>query len=127
MTSLLYGSGLRLRECLRLRIKDLDFSIQPISGQKRQRRQGSRDNAADNLAQPTQRAHRATVKQIHERDLREGFGRVQLPYALARNTPNSNREWSWQYVFPAASPKPRSTFQANLPPSRWRVGIAEGS
>ena len=43
------------------------------------------------------------MKQIHERDLREGFGRVQLPYALARKYPNSNREWSWQYVFPAAS------------------------
>lgn len=109
MTSLLYGSGLRLRECLRLRVKDLDFSYNQLVVRNAK---GDKDRVTmlpTTLHDPLN-AHLATVKQIHERDLREGFGRVQLPYALARKYPNSNREWSWQYVFPAAtrSRDPRS-------------------
>ena len=54
----------------------------------------------DSIQQPLQE-HLEWVKQVHERDLKEGFGEVYLPYALERKYPNANREWGWQYVFPA--------------------------
>jgi integron integrase len=109
MASLLYGSGLRLRECLRLRVKDLDFSYNQVVVRNAK---GEKDRVTmlpTKLHDPLN-AHLATVKEIHQRDLGAGFGRVQLPYALARKYPNSNREWSWQYVFPVAtrSRDPRS-------------------
>jgi integron integrase len=97
---LLYGSGLRLLEALRLRVKDVDFARNQITvrGGK-----GDRDRAtmlpaalALDLAK-----HLETVRDLHETDLRAGAGWVELPWALARKYPNAGREWGWQWVFPA--------------------------
>lgn len=105
----LYGGGLRLMECLRLRVKDLDFERLPVTV-----REGKGDNdrvtlLPEAIVAPL-REHLAHVQQEHERALREGYGGVELPYALARKYPHADREWGWQYVYPAAQPSidPRS-------------------
>ena len=106
---LLYGSGLRLIEALRLRVMDLDFSRRAVFVRNGK---GGKDRVvtlADELVNPLQR-HLQNVKTCHERDLEAGFGCVYLPHALARKYPNACREWGWQYVFPARrrSTDPRS-------------------
>jgi len=106
---LLYGSGLRLMECLRLRVKDLEFEHRAIFVRCGK---GAKDRVVtfpDNLIVPLQR-HLANVKGIHEKDLADGYGQVWLPHALARKYPNAPGEWVWQYVFPASrrSVDPRS-------------------
>jgi integron integrase len=106
---LLYGSGLRLMECLRLRVKDVDFEHRAIvvrSGK------GNKDRVVtlpDPCVAPLKR-QLATVENIHNKDLRDGFGEVWLPYALARKYPQAAKSWAWQYVFPASkrSVDPRS-------------------
>jgi integron integrase len=101
MASLLYGSGLRLMECVRLRIKDIDFEYDQIvvrDGKGQKDRVTMLPNA---VKEPLQR-HLEKVKTIHEADLRAGFGRVNLPFALEKKYPNADREWGWQYVFPAS-------------------------
>jgi len=109
MTNLLYGSGLRLMECLRLRVADIDFDHAQIfvregKGQK------DRVTMLPQSVQEPLKAHLIKVKQLHERDLADGYGDVYLPNALARKYPNAGREWCWQYVFPSTnrSPDPRS-------------------
>lgn len=100
MASLLYGSGLRLMECVRLRVKDLDFAQLQIVVREGK---GDKDRITmlpPSLVQPLQR-QLERVRSLHEMDVREGFGRVFLPYALARKYPNADLEWGWQYVFPA--------------------------
>lgn len=109
MASLLYGAGLRLMEAIRLRVKDLDFSKSEIIVREGK---GNKDRVSvlpKALASPLEQ-HLMRVKAIHEMDIREGFGKVYLPFALARKYPNANREWCWQYVFPASkrSVDPRS-------------------
>lgn len=109
MASLLYGSGLRLMECIRLRVKDLDFAQSQIIVREGK---GNKDRVTvlpEALANPLER-HLERVKAVHETDIKEGFGKVYLPFALARKYPNANREWCWQYVFPASkrSVDPRS-------------------
>jgi integron integrase len=109
MAHLLYGSGLRLMECFRLRVKDVDFSYNHIVVREGK---GDKDRVTMlplNVKSPL-RQHLQEVKRLHERDLREGFGSACLPYALERKYPHANREWAWQYVFPAAkrSMDPRS-------------------
>ncbi len=106
---LLYGSGLRLMECMRLRVKDIDFdrlSISVINGKGGKNRIVT---LAQDLCIPLSR-HLENVKTWHERDLAEGFGRVYLPYALEKKYPNAASTWGWQYVFPASrrSIDPRS-------------------
>ncbi len=100
VASLLYGSGLRLMECLRLRVKEVDFALQQIVVRDGK---GGKDRATPlpvTCADPLRRQlDRATL--IHERDLREGYGEVSLPGSLARKYPHAAREWGWQYVFPA--------------------------
>jgi len=96
---LLYGSGLRLMEALRLRVMDLDFERRGVfvRGGK-----GGKDRVvtlADELVVPLQR-HLEVVRTRHERDLAAGFGEVFLPHALAVKYPSAAREWKWQYVFP---------------------------
>lgn len=106
---MLYGSGMRLKECLRLRIKDIDYSVNEIvvrSGK------GKKDRSTifpDSL-KPEITAHIRKVKIQHETDLAKGFGSVYMPYALAKKYPNASWQWGWQYVFPAArlSVDPRS-------------------
>ncbi len=97
---LMYGSGLRLTECLRLRVKDLDFRQRAILVRHGK---GGKDRVVtlpDELIKPLQR-HLEGVKNIHEKDLADGFGEVWLPYALARKYPGAGKSWGWQYVFPA--------------------------
>lgn len=100
MASLLYGAGLRLRELLRLRVKDIDFSRSLLVVREGK---GDKDRVTMlpiSLKQPL-RDHLAKVKMAHERDLLEGFGTVDLPFALARKYPQAATEWKWQHVFPA--------------------------
>jgi integron integrase len=106
---LLYGSGLRLMECVRLRVKDLDFEHRAIIVREGK---GGKDRIVtfpDELMVPLQR-HLGHVRNIHEKDLADGFGAVWLPHALARKYPNAPVQWGWQYVFPATrrSLDPRS-------------------
>jgi integron integrase len=99
--SLLYGAGLRLRECLSLRVKDLDFGYQQIGVRDAK---GNKDRITmlpASLAEPL-KMQLANVKGLHLRDLADGFGRVHLPFALARKYSHADREWGWQYIFAAA-------------------------
>ena len=109
MASIMYGSGLRLLECLRLRVKDVEFSNHSIIVREGK---GNKDRVTILPSQliPPLKRHLQVVKRIHLQDLHEGFGRVYLPNALERKYPNANREWGWQYVFPAShrSVDPRS-------------------
>lgn len=100
MASLLYGSGLRLLECLRLRIKDIDFSYQQITVRDGKGAQ-DRVTVLPLNVQSALQQHLQAVKQLHDRDLEAGFGNVYLPYALERKYPYAARSWTWQYVFPA--------------------------
>lgn len=98
MAMLMSGGGLRLMECCRLRVKDLDLARNQIlvrSGK------GDKHDAADS-SQPLLR-HLQSVQLPHEQDLRQGLGRVALPHALERKYPNAGKEWGWQWVFPASS------------------------
>ena len=109
MACLLYGSGLRLMECVRLRIKDIDFALAQITVRDPK---GGKDRITMlplNLSEPLRR-HLSRVKAQHEQDLEDGFGSVHLPFAFARKSPNAAREWGWQYVFPSSrlSIDPRS-------------------
>ena len=102
MAELLYGTGMRLMELLRLRVKDLDFERNLIAVREGK---GDKDRTAllpARLIDPLTK-HLAGVKRLHEQDLAAGYGTVFLPYALERKYPNAHREWGWQYVFPAAS------------------------
>lgn len=107
--TLMYGAGLRLIECLRLRVKDADFAYRKITvrdgkGQK------DRITMLPEAVIPGLQNHLKSVKLQHIEDLQAGFGTVHLPFALAKKYPHANKEWAWQYVFPAArfSVDPRS-------------------
>jgi integron integrase len=120
MAGLLYGSGLRLMECVRLRIKDIDFELAQITVRDAK---GGKDRVTMlplNLSEPLRR-HLSRVKAQHEQDLEDGFGNVHLPFALARKLPNAAREWRWQYAFPSSriSTDPRTG-------RKQRHHIAEG-
>ena len=100
MASLLYGAGLRLRECLRLRVKDINFDYRQIIVREGK---GAKDRATmlpEVVIEPLRR-HVARAKGLHARDLAEGYGEVALPGALERKYPGASREWAWQYVFPS--------------------------
>src|SRR3984893_8033763 len=100
MAGLLYGSGLRLMECVRLRIKDVDLAYLRITVRDGK---GGKDRVTMlpvNLAKPLER-HLQKVRAQYEEDLESGCGGVYLPFALARKFPNACREWSWHYVFPS--------------------------
>ena len=99
--SLLYGAGLRLSEALRLRVKDIDFQTNQITVREG-KGEKERLTMLPQSVKDALTAHLERVKQLHEDDLRNGFGEVYLPYALERKYKNAAREWIWQYVFPAA-------------------------
>jgi len=101
-TSLLYATGMRLLEGLRLRVKDVDFERREITVRDGKGGRDRRTMLSERLIEPL-RAHLTRVKGLHERDLAEGFGDVYLPYALARKYPHAGRSWPWQYVFPSGS------------------------
>jgi integron integrase len=109
MAKLLYGGGLRISECVRLRVKDLDFDQRKLILRDTK---GSRDRAtilAESLIEPLER-HLVRVRHIHQADLEDGLGSVYMPHALATKYPHASKEWIWQYVFPSAqrSVDPRS-------------------
>jgi integron integrase len=109
MAKLLYGSGLRLMECVRLRVKDLDFDQHQIVVRDGK---GSKDRITvlpDSLVEPLQ-IHLFRRKRLHQEDLAKGLGSVYLPFALERKYPTASEEWIWQYVFPSTliSIDPRS-------------------
>jgi integron integrase len=116
-----YGSGLRLLECLRLRVKDVDFALGQIVV-----REGKGDKDRRTMLPaavvPDLRAHLEQVQALHQGDLARGFGAVLLPNALARKLPGASKDWVWQYVFPGAtiSRDPRSSH-------RGRHHLHEGS
>jgi integron integrase len=101
MASLLYGCGMRLKECVRLRIKDVDYGqnhivIRDAKGQK------DRVTVLPESLKPELKRQMAKVEALHQRDRTEGFGRVYLPNALAKKYPAADLELGWQYVFPAS-------------------------
>jgi integron integrase len=102
IVQLLYGGGLRVNESLRLRVKDVDFGqehllIRDGKGHK------DRTTTLPQAAIVGLKAHLVEVKAQHHRDLQQGHGCVDLPYALARKYPNANKDWGWQYLFPSQS------------------------
>lgn len=106
---LLYGTGMRIMEAVRLRVKDVDFQRREIVVREGK---GNKDRITMlplSLIEPLQ-VHLVHVMRLHEADLEKGFGEVYLPFALARKYPSAGREWGWQYVFPAGarSEDPRS-------------------
>ena len=106
---LMYGSGLRLMECLRLRVMNLDFDHRAICIHNGKGGKNRVVTLPDQVIKPL-KLHLEQVKLAHEKDLADGFGSVYLPYALARKYPKAEFEWGWQYVFPASrrSVDPRS-------------------
>ena len=101
VVALLYGAGLRLQECLELRVKDLDFDQQQIVVRRGKGQKDRLTMLPDAIAaRLTEHLH--MVRRRHERDLADGFGRVVLPFALDRKYPNAATDWGWQFVFPAA-------------------------
>jgi integrase len=100
VASLLYGAGLRLHECLELRVKDLDFERGEITVRRGKGQKDRRVMLPDALKK-TLEVHLEGVRRLHHADLAAGFGRVALPGALDRKYPNASTDWSWQFIFPA--------------------------
>lgn len=99
MACLMYGAGLRLSECLRFRVQDVDFGSNQIIIRDGK---GAKDRITllpESVKRPLM-DHLREAKAVHEGDLADGYGTVQMPYALARKYPNAACEWRWQYVFP---------------------------
>jgi integron integrase len=137
MASLLYGSGLRLMECVRLRVKDVDFGQSELTVRQGKGGKDRRTMLPSTPIAPLQ-AQLDEARRIHQRDLDAGFGRVWLPDALARKYPRADAEWGWQYVFPASarSHDPRdgqerrhhldeSRLQRAVKQARLRAGLAK--
>lgn len=99
VAGLLYGSGLRLMEAVRLRVQDLDFSRRELTVRDGKGGKDRRTLLPDRMVEQL-RSHLQTVRALHRKDLTDGWGRVELPHALARKYPNAPVEWGWQWVFP---------------------------
>ncbi|HKJ39883.1 MAG TPA: integron integrase, partial [Anaerolineales bacterium] len=126
MTKILYGSGLRLMECLRLRVKDIDFGNHQIIVRDGKGQDDRFTILPDSLLHELD-LHIQTVSIIHQKDIRQGFGEVHLPYALARKYPGAAKEWGWQYLFPALSrsidPVSKKTMRHHADPSVLQKAI----
>lgn len=101
MASLLYGAGLRLTECITPRVKDIDLSRLQITVRDGK---GAKDRVTilPKALAPSLQMHLDKARELHQLDLRQGFGEASLPYALARKYPKAGFDWGWQYVFPSA-------------------------
>jgi integron integrase len=126
MGYVLYGAGLRLMECVRLRVKDVDFAYGQIMVRDGK---GAKDRITmlPNCIREPLRQQIAKVKTLHEQDLREGCGEVYLPYALARKSPSASTEFGWKWVFPShkRSRDPRSgrTMRHHLQPQALQRAV----
>jgi len=112
MAMFLYGGGLRLSECLQLRVKDIDFQYKQIIVRSAK---GDKDRVTllpEFVIEPLKK-HLNYVKLLHEKDLNAGYDSVYMPYALERKYPNAGREFAWKFVFPATqiSKDPRTGIQ----------------
>jgi integron integrase len=130
MAGLLYGSGLRLMECLRLRVQDLDFDHSQIvvrdgKGQK------DRVTVLPRRYEQQLREHLASVKEQHDKDLASGGGSVYLWPALERKYPKASKEWIWQYVFPSeqlsADPRSRKVRRHHLHESLLQKAVKDAA
>lgn len=130
MAKILYGSGLRLMECLRLRVKDIDFGNRQIVVRDGKGEDDRSTILPDSLI-PLLETHLKIVKAIHEKDLRDGFGETSLPYALSRKYLNVAKEWKWQYAFPASvrsiDPVSKRTKRHHLDPSVLQKAIRQAA
>jgi integron integrase len=130
IAQLLYGSGLRLMEALRLRVKDLDFEYRTITVRDGK---GEKDRITilPDLLQDPLRHHLEQVRRLHQQDLDQGYGAVYLPEALARKYPNAEREWGWQWVFPSPrlslDPRTGVIRRHHLDPSSVQRAIREAA
>lgn len=128
VVKLLYGSGLRIIECLRLRVQDIDFAMKAITVRSGK---GAKDRVSTlPISLNTQlNEHLDRVKLIHKQDLKDGYGEVYMPHALARKYPHAAKNWKWQYLFPAGriSTDPRSgkIRRHHLDPSPINKAIAK--
>lgn len=124
---LLYGTGMRLAEALQLRVKDIDFERNMIIVRDAKGEKDRTVHFPQHLRDPLQKQLQL-AKAIHERDIREGFGRTNLPYALERKYPNADAEWKWQYVFPSLKrsidPKTRKIGRWHLYPTIMQNAMA---
>ena len=100
MANLIYGSGVRLLECCRVRVKDLDLERRELTVRDGKGEKDRMTMLPESLLKPLA-SHLRRVRAQHQRDLELGTGFVELPYALAKKYPNAAREWGWQWVFPA--------------------------
>ena len=100
VAKLLYGSGLRIMEAVRIRVKDIDFQMKQLTVRSGK---GDKDRFTTFPATltPLLQNHLARVKTLHQQDSAQGHGEVYLPHALVRKYPNTAKEWGWQYIFPA--------------------------
>jgi integron integrase len=130
MAKILYGGGLRLTECLRLRVKDIDFGNHQIIVRDGKGEDDRFTVLPDSLIPELER-HLQHVRLLHQRDLNAGYGEVYLPYALSRKYPKSAREWTWQYLFPALSrstdPISKKTMRHHADPSVLQKAIRQAA
>jgi integron integrase len=108
MAKLLYGGGLRVSECVQLRVKDVSFVQREITIRDPKGKHDRVTILPESVITPLQE-HLHRVKQLHDQDLKKGFGSVELPFALNRKYPNADREWAWQFVFPSSQLSPSTT------------------
>ena len=110
MASLLYGAGLRLMECVRLRVKDVDFGYRQITVRDGK---GNKDRVTmlPESSAEVLRHHLEKVRALHELDRAAGYGDVYVPFALEQKFKNASREWGWQYVFPCSQALARSALR----------------
>lgn len=100
LAKLMYGSGLRVMECCRLRVQDIDFNQHQLIVRETKGMKYRQTLLPETLVEPLKHVLKKT-KKIHEYDLEQGFGKVYLPYALSRKYPSASSQFAWQYVFPA--------------------------
>ena len=130
MTKILYGGGLRLTECLRLRVKDLDFANRQVIVRDGKGEDDRLTVLSESLI-PELKLHLQSINLLHQKDLKAGYGEVYLPYALSRKYPNAAKEWIWQYIFPALSlsidPLSKKTMRHHVDPSILQKAIRQAA